>query len=58
MSIPLADFKRIHAGTQSLSELVPYRLVFVTPAADSGLVIDRVRITPDGPGKVELKSIQ
>jgi ferric-dicitrate binding protein FerR (iron transport regulator) len=58
VSIPLAEFKRIHGGDETLEEVVPYTLVFAATGADRGLVIDRVWVTPDGPGEVALKTVQ
>jgi ferric-dicitrate binding protein FerR (iron transport regulator) len=52
VSIPLDKFKRIHRGMESLREVVPFKLLFVFDAPDRGLVIDRVWVTPDGPGRV------
>lgn len=52
-TIPLSEFARQHRGTKELEELVPYRLVFT--AEHRGLIVDRVWLTTDGPGKVELK---
>jgi hypothetical protein len=58
LSIPLAQFERIHRGDVRLEEVVPYKLGFFSGTPDRGLVIDRIWITPDGPGKVELKAIE
>jgi hypothetical protein len=55
LSIPLAKFKRIHAGEELLDRVVPYLLTFSAPAPDRGLVIDRVWVTPDGPGSVTVR---
>lgn len=57
LSIPLAQFQRIHAGDVPVEDVVPYKLTFFSDGKDRGLVIDRIWVTPDGPGEVVLKTL-
>lgn len=57
VSIPLARFERIHSGVVPLDEVVPYKLTFFSDAVDRGVVIDRMWVTPDGLGEVEVKTL-
>jgi hypothetical protein len=54
-TVPLAKFEWQHRAAKSLATLVPYKLTFVAP--ERGLTIDRVWVTPDGPGEFELKTL-
>ena len=56
VTIPLKKLQRIHRGDIPLSDVVPFKLMFVSDAPDRGLVIDRVWITADGPGRIERRS--
>jgi hypothetical protein len=58
LSIPLSRFQRIHPGAVPLDEVVPYKLTFFSDAVDRGLVIDRMWITTDGSGDVELHGVK
>lgn len=58
ISIPLANFKRIQPGTESLMDVVPFKLMFVSDKPDRGLVIDRIWVTPDGPGRIVSELLQ
>lgn len=55
-SIPLAKFERQHRGNKPLHQLVPVRVVFVSP--QPGLVIDRIWVTSDGPGELEVNALE
>jgi hypothetical protein len=52
ISIPLASFRKLSAGPETLEQVVPYHVIFNSTGPDRGLVIDRLWITPDGPGEV------
>ncbi len=58
ITIPLASFKRIHVGNESIDELVPYNLIITGAGPHCGLVIDRIWITPDGPGEIKLQDVE
>lgn len=58
LSVPLSLFQRIHQGEVPVTEVIPYKLTFFSDAPDRGLVIDRIRVTPDGSGEVELKDVE
>jgi hypothetical protein len=58
LSVPLARFQRIHRGAVPLAEVVPYKLTFFSDPPDRGLVIDRIWVTRDGPGDVELQDVE
>lgn len=57
VSIPLAKFTRLHSGTESLEQLIPFMLILTT-APETGLVVDRVWITPQGRDEVEIEAIE
>jgi hypothetical protein len=58
-SIPLAEFRRAKAGKGPplSADEVPY-LVLLSSLGDRGLVIDRVWVTPDGPGTVQYRDAE
>ncbi len=58
VTIPLDAFKRIHRGSLALTEVVPFKLMFVSDGPDRGLVIDRVWVTADGPGRMVSHRVQ
>lgn len=57
-TIPLALFKRIHRGEVPVTQVTPFRLSFGSDQSDLRLVIDRMWVTPDGSGEVELKAVE
>jgi ferric-dicitrate binding protein FerR (iron transport regulator) len=58
ISIPLQKFRKLHSGPATIDELVPYRVIFNATAPDRGLVIDRMWVTPDGPGEVQIQEVK
>jgi hypothetical protein len=58
VTIPLASFKRLSAGTQPLEQLVPFKLIITTSGPELGFVVDRIWVTADGPGTVTLQRIE
>ncbi len=58
LTVPLADFERIHRGDVPIEDVVPYKLVLFSEGRDRGLVVDRMWITPDGPGEVLLQEVE
>jgi ferric-dicitrate binding protein FerR (iron transport regulator) len=56
-TIPLAMFKRIHRGKVPIDEVIPYRIAFNSDQ-DRGLVVDRIWVTPDGPGEVVVRKVE
>jgi ferric-dicitrate binding protein FerR (iron transport regulator) len=57
-TIPLALFNRIHRGEVPVTEVIPFRLSFGSDQSNLHLVIDRMWVTPDGSGEVELKPVE
>jgi ferric-dicitrate binding protein FerR (iron transport regulator) len=57
VTIPLTEFDRLAGGNPALEELVPFKLM-INADADRGLVVDRIWVTSDGPGKVEVKELE
>lgn len=59
VSIPLSHFKRLKAdGRQPWRDDVPGLVLFSSPGADRGLVIDRMWVTRGGPGFVRYEHIE
>jgi ferric-dicitrate binding protein FerR (iron transport regulator) len=58
ITIPLAKFRKLHPGAATIDELVPYKLIFNATAPDRQLVVDRVWVTPDGPGEVQIQQVK
>jgi hypothetical protein len=58
VSIPLAAFKPLDPGEGPMERVTPFQLIFSSTAPDRGLVIDRIWVTPDGPGEVTAKDIE
>ena len=56
-TIPLTEFERLAGGNPALEELVPFKLM-INSDTDRGLVVDRIWVTSDGPGKVEVKALE
>jgi hypothetical protein len=52
----LASFRKLSAGPEKLEHVVPYHVIFNSTEPDRGLIIDRLWITPDGPGEVSLQA--
>lgn len=57
ISIPLSMFRPLPPGRDGFKDAVPFQLLFSSPDRDRGLVIDRIRVTSDGPGIVEARPI-
>jgi hypothetical protein len=57
LSIPLERFRKLHDGPEPIDQLVPFNMIFNATGSDRGLVIDRLWVTPDGPGKVTVKHV-
>lgn len=58
LSVPLAQLQRAHRGDVPIEEVIPYKLTFFSDTPDRGLVIDRIWVTPDGPGEVVLQGTE
>lgn len=58
IAIPLSQFARLQGYTdEPLQDLLPFQIVFTSPAPNRGLVVDEIRIDRGAPEAVELKRI-
>lgn len=54
LTIPLSQFRSLQPGRDDFDDAVPFQLVLSSPDRDRGLIVDRIRITRGGPGKVRV----
>jgi ferric-dicitrate binding protein FerR (iron transport regulator) len=57
VTIPLAAFRQLPPGTEPLLKVTPFHVILNSTAPDRGLVIDRIWVTPDGPGEVMIREL-
>src|SRR5690606_30731910 len=58
VTIPLSKFRPLPPGRGFFENAIPFQLLFSSPAADRGLLIDRVWVTRGGPGTVEVRIVE
>jgi hypothetical protein len=59
VTIPLSEFRRLSPGGDgSFTGELPFQIAINSPEGDPGLVIDRIWVTRDGPGAVEVSEVR